>query len=120
MLTLSVFAVILGIIADSEAGKIISLTGFIACIIGTRTMQSYTKSPVFIANSEYHKARQLYKRFVREVNTLYANDNEAQKMLTTFSSSIKRLKRERYQSLIKVGIIVLLSACVIIGVITYF
>ncbi|MBO4372078.1 MAG: zinc ribbon domain-containing protein, partial [Bacteroidales bacterium] len=122
ILILSIFAFIVGIIADSEAGKFISLTGFVASIIamGTNAVLSDTKSPVLIADGEYYKARHSYEMYAREVDTLYGDDYEAQTLLSHFSTALKRLKRERYQNRIKVIRIILISALVIMGVITYF
>lgn len=122
ILILSVFTFILGIITDSEAGKIISLAGFVTSIIamGTNAVLSDTKSPVLIADGEYYKARHSYEMFAREIDTLYGDDYEAQKMLGNFSSTIKSLKRERYQNRIKVIRIILISTLAIMGVITYF
>ena len=121
-LIISIFVFITSIIADSEVGKIISLSGFIVFIsaIFLHQAQPKPKSPVWIADGEYHKARRSYEMFAREIDTLYVNDYEAQKMLSHFSSIIKQLKRERYQKLKKVGIIVLISTCVIMGLITFF
>ena len=122
ILILSIFAFIIGIITDSEAGKFISLTGFVASIIamGTNAVLSDTKSPVLIADGEYYKARHSYEMYAREVDTLYGDDYEAQTLLSHFSTALKRLKRERYQNRIKVIRIILISALVIMGVITYF
>ncbi|MBP5501784.1 MAG: zinc ribbon domain-containing protein [Bacteroidales bacterium] len=122
LMILSIFAFIVGIIAESEVGKIISLTGFIGGIIamGTNAVLNDTKSPVLIADGEYYKAKHSYEMFAREVDTLYGDDDEAQKMLSNFSSTLKLLKRERYQNRIKVGRIILITALVILGVVTYF
>ncbi len=122
LMILSIFAFIVGIIADNEVGKIISLAGFIGGIIamGTNAVLNDTKSPVLIADGEYYKAKHSYEMFAREVDTLYGDDDEAQKMLSNFSSTLKLLKRERYQNRIKVGRIILITALVILGVVTYF
>ena len=122
LMMISVFTFIVSIITDSEAGKICSLAGFVAGIfaMGTNAVLSDTKSPVLIADGEYFKAKHSYEMFAREVETLYGDDYEAQKMLSNFSSTLKQIKRERYQNRIKVGRIILILAISILGVITYF
>lgn len=121
LLMISVAAFIVSIITDSEAGKIFSLAGFVAGIfaMGTNAVLSDTKSPVLIADGEYFKAKHSYEMYAREVETLYGDDYEAQKMLSNFSSTLKEIKRERYQNRIKVGRIILLLSFSILGIITF-
>ena len=122
LLGLSVFAFIVGIIADNELSKIISLAGFIFGIIlmGTNAVLSDTKSPVLIADGEYYKARHAYEMYARQIETLYGNNHEAQTLLRHFSVSLKKLKRERYINRRKVVNIIAIAAMMIMGIITYF
>ena len=122
LLGLSVFVFIVGIIADNEVGKIISLAGFIFGIIlmGTNAVLSDSKSPVLIADGEYYKARHAYEMYARQIETLYGDNHEAQTLLRHFSASLKKLKRERYINRRKVVNIIAVAAVMIMGIITYF
>ena len=94
LLLFSVFGFIVGIIADNEAGKLISLIGFVfgVALMATNAVLSDTKSPVLIADGEYYKARHSYEMFARGVDTLYGDNKEAQDMLSKFSYTLKQLK----------------------------
>ena len=122
ILSFSIFAFIVGIISDNEAGKIISVIGFIfgIALMATNAILFDNKSPVLISDGEYYKARHAYEMYTRQVNTLYGDNHEAQTLLRHFATLLKRLKRERYQNRRKVGNIILIVGVVIMSIITYF
>ena len=122
LLLFSVFGFIVGIIADNDAGKLISLIGFVfgVALMATNAVLFDTKSPVLIADGEYYKARHSYEMFARGVDTLYGDNKEAQDMLSKFSSTLKQLKQQRYKNRIRVGTFILTMSIAILGLITYF
>lgn len=122
LLLFSVFGFIVGIIADNEAGKLISLIGFVfgVALMATNAVLFDTKSPVLIADGEYYKARHSYEMFARGVDTLYGDNKEAQDMLSKFSYTLKQLKQQRYKNRIRVGSFILTIAIAILGLITYY
>ena len=122
LLLFSVFGFIVGIIAENEAGKLISLIGFVfgVALMATNAVLSDTKSPVLIADGEYYKARHSYEMFARGVDTLYGDNKEAQDMLSKFSYTLKQLKQQRYKNRIRVDSFILITAIAILCCISYF
>ncbi len=60
-----------------------------------KTNVSYSESPVKIADETFYKSIHSQEMYSRQISTLYGSNQEAQKLLQTFSQEIKLLKRNR-------------------------
>ncbi|MBR6177371.1 MAG: zinc ribbon domain-containing protein [Bacteroidales bacterium] len=123
MLIVSIFTFIMALIFDSQVGKVMAMTGFVASILSLIFAPKTIRDEHTSANKadgEYYKARYAYEMYARQVETLYGDDPEAKPLLRKFATAIKRLKQERYENRRRVSLIIGMIGIVLLGIITFF